>query len=238
MGSFINPPPTGPTSEFSQNPIYPVGTSQTVKWSTSWEYISLVLYQDSNSSFQYLPGSENITASQIRWTTSVDGLFDPLQGNVFFFAVFKSGSGRDYFGSHYFNITNDRVNPQGEPITSPTSTSSAASIPPTSSTFSTATTGGRETVTLAPTPAPSADSSSDTKVGVGVGLGVGILVVVAVGLVVWYFLRRHNQGNTCNNVSNPQAASWKCGDFAEDSNHPNPLQRQLFLSVPPQELST
>ncbi len=54
---FINPPEAGPAGEFRDIGVYPVGTQMTLSWKTSWERYSLVLYQNDNSTFQYLPAS-------------------------------------------------------------------------------------------------------------------------------------------------------------------------------------
>lgn len=56
-GHFTNSPANGTIHDYSRNNIYPVGTQQTIIWETDWDFVSLVLYQDNNASFQYLQGS-------------------------------------------------------------------------------------------------------------------------------------------------------------------------------------
>ena len=50
-GMFYNPPAAGLTGVFSGNPIYSVGLTVLVRWTTDWDRVSLGLrqYGDSNS---------------------------------------------------------------------------------------------------------------------------------------------------------------------------------------------
>lgn len=53
-GVFYNPPTFGATGDFSQNPVYVIGQTVQVRWTVSYNQISLVLYQNNNNTFEYL----------------------------------------------------------------------------------------------------------------------------------------------------------------------------------------
>jgi len=53
-GTFYNPPQSGPVNDYSQNPIYPVGSTVQIRWTVSWDRISLTLWQSGNNDFEYL----------------------------------------------------------------------------------------------------------------------------------------------------------------------------------------
>lgn len=44
---FLNPPNAGPPEEFSQNPIWVLGSIQEIQWQTSLEQYSIALWRQS-----------------------------------------------------------------------------------------------------------------------------------------------------------------------------------------------
>ena len=53
-GVFYNPPQPGPNGDFSQNPVYQIGSTVQLRWSVSWDRISMTLWQNGNNNFEYL----------------------------------------------------------------------------------------------------------------------------------------------------------------------------------------
>jgi hypothetical protein len=53
--SFIEPGPPGTPGDFTQNNVYVVGSQISVRWTSNYSELSLVIYQNDNSNFQYLP---------------------------------------------------------------------------------------------------------------------------------------------------------------------------------------
>ena len=51
---FYFPGSGGPTGDYSQDLIFPIGSTQQIRWSTSYTNLSLVLYKDGDPSFEYL----------------------------------------------------------------------------------------------------------------------------------------------------------------------------------------
>ena len=53
-GIFYNPFPPGTTSDFTQNPTYQVGSTVQLRWSVTWDRISLCLTQNGNPEYEFL----------------------------------------------------------------------------------------------------------------------------------------------------------------------------------------
>ncbi|KAF7193711.1 hypothetical protein HII31_04961 [Pseudocercospora fuligena] len=183
---FINPPPGGPIHDYSQNNVYATGSLIRFQWQTNYTTMSLVLWQNDNSSFQYFIQDQPASLSYT-WTVDLSGKFSLDQGDVFFLGIFNEDGSEAQFGSHYFNITDSSA--QATPTTMTTSVS-ATSIP----TSVTAATDISTTSTSSPTSSSTAavssgglSSSAQVGIGVGVGVGVGALLV---GLAIGYFVRR------------------------------------------------
>jgi hypothetical protein len=51
-GVFINP--AGPQRELANTPVYTIGSTVQLRWTVSWDRISLTLYQNGNPDFEYL----------------------------------------------------------------------------------------------------------------------------------------------------------------------------------------
>ena len=55
-GEFFNPVGPGPVNDYTKNPTYTIGDTVQVRWSTTWDRISLVLWQNGYNEFEYLLG--------------------------------------------------------------------------------------------------------------------------------------------------------------------------------------
>jgi len=58
-GVFYNPPQYGPNGDFSQNPVYQIGSTVQLRWTVSWDRISMTLWQNGNNDFEYLLRKDN-----------------------------------------------------------------------------------------------------------------------------------------------------------------------------------
>ncbi|PGH13426.1 hypothetical protein AJ79_03705 [Helicocarpus griseus UAMH5409] len=194
-GIFYNPPTGGPIHEYKDNPIYELGQTVQLRWATTLEYFSLVLWQNDNPQFEWI--QTNITGiTTYNWVVSTQR--DLRDGEVFFFQIRDASDvgGDNFFGSHYFNITNSDSEDSTTATTS--STPSSSSLSSTSTAIETPTQVVSTSTTPTTTSIPSTVSSttSDTglapqaKVGVGVGVGLGLAFLIILALVIWCFRRR------------------------------------------------
>ena len=133
-GTFYSPPPFGAVHDYSQDPIYQVGSTVQIRWSVSWARISLVSWQNGNPTFEYLLGRvltdtsgqamlihdtlANVTnPNNYDWIVGTDkDISTPgsTNGTVFFLSVFLPGTDTQ-FQSHYFNVTDDGVTTPANP---------------------------------------------------------------------------------------------------------------------------
>ena len=133
-GTFSNPPPFGAVHDYSQDPIYQIGSTVQIRWSVSWAQISLVCWQNGNPTFEYLLGKglpdvswwtmlihdglANVTnPNNYNWVVSTDkDISTPgsTNGTVFFLSVFLPGTDTQ-FQSHYFNLTRDGITAPSSP---------------------------------------------------------------------------------------------------------------------------
>ena len=197
---FVTPPSPGPKFNFEHNLNYPLGTPFTVTWNTTYNKLSLILWQYGNSTNQVLLDSVD-TRTSWPWTVNLDGLYSLSGGNgkcnllvwpavlelcgplsdlvmlVFSFQIIDESSDKDQtitknqFASHEFNISDPNA-----------SQSSSASV----STSSTSTSGS--TASSSPASSSSTGLSTGAKVGIGVGAGLGALFVAAI--VAFFCFRR------------------------------------------------
>ncbi|GFG27524.1 hypothetical protein IFM61606_07565 [Aspergillus udagawae] len=222
-GIFYNPPTGGPIHDYTENPVYVLGQTVQLRWATSLQWFSLVLWQNDNSNYEWI--QTNLTGvTTYDWIVSTNRNLN--DGIVFFFQIRDATdiSNRDrLFASHYFNITKDDATTKKTTSSSLTTTSTSS----TSVSGSTSTTMTTPTVLLTASaalttsshasaaPASSttatgssstADSSSpsgntqesglspQTKLGVGVGVGLGCALLIALGFI-WYLLRRSKKAS-------------------------------------------
>jgi hypothetical protein len=64
---FINPPPIGPKGDFSSNPVYVVGSTVNVAWTTAEDAsrgVSLLLYQLDATDGQWFGDMEYLTRTK------------------------------------------------------------------------------------------------------------------------------------------------------------------------------
>ncbi|MCJ1285083.1 hypothetical protein MMC26_004421 [Xylographa opegraphella] len=203
-------------SDYSQNPTYQVGSTVQLRWSVTWDRISLVLTQVGNRNYEFLlPNVTNM--NNYDWIVSTSQ--NTSNGNVFSLSIYDPGT-HDSFSSHYFNLSDASI------VASPGTFSSAA---PGSSAMATGTTvpdmvtpaavtassamvasNTAPTSTTSTGPVSSASNSyggghhnfngnndysgdnglgSTTKIGIGVGLGVGIPLFIALGIAAGWSLR-------------------------------------------------
>ncbi|KAK5168859.1 uncharacterized protein LTR77_006168 [Saxophila tyrrhenica] len=193
---------------YTADNVYAQGSTINFSWSTSYQTISVTLWQNDNDTFSYLL-KEVPAVSTLAWYVDLYGRFDLDAGEVFFLTVWDEGADSDdQFSSHYFNITGP------DP---PRSTSSAASsttafsIPGGDNGKATSTSAGS---TASPTSSKAASNSSSSssglssgaKAGIGVGVGVGVLGI-AIGAALAFFYRRRSRKSETN-------ASQSVGEWA------------------------
>jgi hypothetical protein len=53
-GIFYNPPTGGPIHEYQDNPVYTLGKTVQLRWDTTLEIISIMLWQNDNSDFEWV----------------------------------------------------------------------------------------------------------------------------------------------------------------------------------------
>lgn len=53
-GIFYNPPTGGPIHVYKDNPVYELGQTVQLRWATSLEYLSLMLWQNDNPDYEWL----------------------------------------------------------------------------------------------------------------------------------------------------------------------------------------
>ncbi|KAE8334003.1 hypothetical protein BDV39DRAFT_165520 [Aspergillus sergii] len=187
-GIFYNPPTGGPIHVYKDNPVYELGQTVQLRWATSLEYLSLMLWQNDNSDYEWL--QTNLTGvTTYNWVVSTQR--NLKDGNVFFFQIRDANDleSANLFASHYFNITDNDAE----------STTTASSTTKTTATMTSPTLSLSTSINTTPTsasPTASSDSGSggglspQATVGVGVGVGLGCAFILVLGAVIWYFRRR------------------------------------------------
>ncbi|KAF4626570.1 hypothetical protein G7Y89_g11591 [Cudoniella acicularis] len=182
---------------------FAVGAVINILWETTWETVTLVIWQDGPLPFQYLPNSQQlVNATSFIWTVNLSGSggnpqYNLRAGETFFFGLFQTGT-QNIFESQFINITGNAV---ASPISSSTtavqsSTASSIYSNPSFSNTSITPTSGSQTPSASPSSSQSAGEGSSTtnKTGLGVGLGMGLGAVIA-GLGAGYFLYRRKRAS-------------------------------------------
>ncbi|MCJ1437691.1 hypothetical protein MMC27_007078 [Xylographa pallens] len=216
-GVFYNPFPPGTVSDFTENPTYQVGSTVQLRWSVTWDRISLCLTQFGNRNYEFLlPNVTNM--NNYDWIVSTSQTIS--NGNVFSLSIYDPGT-HDSFSSHYFNLTDTSIVASPSTFTSagPASATTAAVtmvpdiITPASATMSSATVATNTSPPSLTSTGPLSSAtnnfggghhnfngnddddgggnglSSTTKIGIGVGLGVGIPLFIALGIAAGWTLR-------------------------------------------------
>lgn len=53
-GIFYNPPTGGAIHDYSENQVYNLGDTVQMRWATSLEYFSIMLWQNDNDQFEWI----------------------------------------------------------------------------------------------------------------------------------------------------------------------------------------
>ncbi|KAL2696467.1 hypothetical protein AAEP93_002881 [Penicillium crustosum] len=199
-GIFYNPPTGGPIHEYQNNPVYTLGETVQMRWDTSLEIFSIMLWQNDNSDFEWVQ-TNLYGVTSYDWIVSTNRKLS--NGEIFFFQIRNASNINDLneiFASHYFNITKD------DSATSTTSSlavsTTQATVPtPSLSTSSTTTQAVATATTVGHNSQGNSGLSDGTKVGVGVGVGLGGAFVAA--LALFFFVRRRSKSSTQVNESIP-----------------------------------
>src|SRR6266498_2047509 len=208
---FYNPVPGATIHDYSKNPIYNIGKTVDLQWSTSYKRLSLVLWQNDNPINEYIlrmysphpcpqPSQllticsiENVTTrTEYKWRVATNQ--NLVNGTVFFLVIYDESADNngDSFSSHYFNLTQKATSGGSSTTKKPSSTmhtsikSGTATTKPVSNTAAAA--------TSTPTASSSDSGSSGLSTSAKVGLGVGIPVAVILGAAAtWWFLSQRNR---------------------------------------------
>ncbi|KAJ5720919.1 uncharacterized protein N7483_008853 [Penicillium malachiteum] len=186
-GVFYNPPTGGKIHDYTKNPVYTLGQTLQMRWTTTLASFSILLWQNDNADYEWVQTDiSNLTSYD--WIVSTNQNLS--NGNVFFFQIRNASNLEDQdelFASHYFNITEKSSTATMSPSTSTTqgafqrsAESKSSSVPLVASPTITTTSRALSTETAIATNRSNTGHhglSIDTKVGIGVGAGaVGILV--------------------------------------------------------------
>lgn len=80
MNTFSNPPVPGVIHDYSSDHIWHIGTTQNISWATDYDLISLVLWQNGNSSAFVLIDT-SAPQQYLEWPVQIDGTFQLSDGN-------------------------------------------------------------------------------------------------------------------------------------------------------------
>ncbi|KAI0972728.1 hypothetical protein F4678DRAFT_460293 [Xylaria arbuscula] len=207
VGQFFNPPDAVMgTHDYSTNPLYSLGTTQTIKFTTIYRNYAINIWQETQGENAAIRGpsifsTEDGAVTQFDWQVQLYQ-FDLSASNIFFLWLTSSSPNEDgsdpvSVTSHYFNISDSSDTPNSL-STTPHSTLSATSTRFPSTSLSTARTS---TVTFSSTMTPQISTASSTpsglstgaKAGIGVGASLGGLVIIITAFLVFRRLKhRHS----------------------------------------------
>ncbi|KAE8157317.1 hypothetical protein BDV40DRAFT_305285 [Aspergillus tamarii] len=108
QGIFYNPPTGGPIHVYKDNPAYELEQMVQLRWATSLESISIMLWQDDNPHAEWL--QTNLSdVTTYNWIVSTQRNLD--DGNVFFFQIRDADETEspDFFGERFDNDDDDVV---------------------------------------------------------------------------------------------------------------------------------
>ncbi|KXG52093.1 uncharacterized protein PGRI_083770 [Penicillium griseofulvum] len=199
-GIFYNPPTGGPIHEYRNNPVYILGETVQLRWDTTLETFSIMIWQNDNLDYEWVQTNLHDVTSY-DWIVSTNR--DLNNGEVFFFQVRNASDINDpdgIFASHYFNITEDdsaSFTASSIAISTTQATASTPSLRPSLTTTQAVAT----TTTAGDNSQGNSGLSGGTKIGVGVGVGLGGAFVAA--LAIFLFVRRRSKSSTQVNESIP-----------------------------------
>ncbi|MCJ1475126.1 hypothetical protein MMC13_003786 [Lambiella insularis] len=234
--TFYNPPAPDATVDWSNNPVYQVGSTVQVRWAVTWDRVSLCLFQNGAPQHDYeflLPNASNTNNYDwIALTTKNISSQSGVLGNVFSLYAFEPGT-FTYFQSHFFNLTTNAVPSASTPI------ATAAIVPTTMAVVTTSSTppsmlpsgvlsdghGGQGSSTATATSTGAAATSQGfhhhsndggdndlgtmEKVGLGVGIGVGVPLFIAIGIMTGWVLRACFRRKRARAIVKPKMLPWK-----------------------------
>ncbi|OHE99309.1 hypothetical protein CORC01_05350 [Colletotrichum orchidophilum] len=183
---FRRPPGPGPTGDFRDNLVYPLGTQLDLQWETDFTAIDLIIWHEAKyptNEATYARIISNTRSLGMLWTVSFNGFpshHDPTLGPVYFIQMFNHSATVGDITCHYFNITDSAVSASTTTSAAPTSTASSVTV---------AATSANPTPTASSTPGGGNNgASTGTVAGIAVGAVVGTLAIA--GLVGWFIWRR------------------------------------------------
>ncbi|KAI0200219.1 hypothetical protein F4808DRAFT_430070 [Astrocystis sublimbata] len=196
VGRFFSPPDAiKGTHDYSDNPVYILGETQTIKYTTTYPDYAITLWQqklhqDAATDGPTIFSTKNGAVTQFDWQAQVYQ-FDLSVSNMFFLWLTPNSKASDRSDlptvtSHYFNISDEpRLSSLSSSATSSTITTSSTQL----STVSLPPAGTTTAVDATPVlPTPDADTgelSTGAKAGVGVGAGLGGFVVIVLSVILF-----------------------------------------------------
>ncbi|CAJ2507257.1 Uu.00g084430.m01.CDS01 [Anthostomella pinea] len=202
VGKFFNPPNADaePTTDFSSNPVWTIGDTQSIKYTTVYQNYTIALWQQNIGQgsatlgpviFQTINGA----VTQFDWSVQLFQ-FDLAPSNVFYLLLSTTSGpeGALAVSSHYFNITQESPVSSSMSATATTSSVVGASTSPTVS--PTTITSISATASSMPVGMPGASSGlgGGAKAGIGVGAALGALAIIAAAVFLFRRSRAKRKG--------------------------------------------
>ncbi|KAK1977620.1 hypothetical protein LZ30DRAFT_731329 [Colletotrichum cereale] len=183
---FRQPPGSGPASNYRDNPSYRLGSQVDLEWDTDFEAIDLLLWHQAPYNGQislYTRIFSNIKSSSVPWTVSYSGfpsIFDSDLSPVYYIQMYDHNAATsDIITCHYFNITD------------PSSSTTSASVTPTSTILQTASTSALSGPDPSSSPSPRPEDKGLPNGAVaGIAVGGTLVALIVASLVGWMFWKR------------------------------------------------
>ncbi|KAI0817245.1 hypothetical protein GGR55DRAFT_619560 [Xylaria sp. FL0064] len=199
-GQFFNPPNADEALDFSANLVYPLGTTQTIKFTTIYQNYAINLWQQIQGERAATRGpsifsTEDGAVTQFDWQVQLYQ-FDLSASNVFFLwltsnSLNDDGSDPMSVTSHYFNISDNSETPGSS--TTPRSTRAAlstqlssTSLSPSSASRTPTAVSPMSTTSETSTISPTAGGlSTGAQAGIGVGVALAGLAIIIIAFLVF-----------------------------------------------------
>ncbi|KAI0470321.1 hypothetical protein F4859DRAFT_522798 [Xylaria cf. heliscus] len=220
VGQFFSPPPYGSTTDDnSANPVYALGDTQTIKFTTTYSDYAINLCQvnwgDGTSTLgPSVFSTENGAVTQFDWLVQVYQ-FDLSASNVFYLWLTSKiqnddGSDPEAIASQYFNISDDSYFNDPDPSDSSSSAPLTSTIsftePSTTSLSPTGTTTYPPTITPSQTLVPGG-LNTGAKAGIGVGASLAGLAVITLSLLLFRRIRQRRGYQAPDQPQAPEAVA-------------------------------
>ncbi|KAI0203564.1 hypothetical protein F4808DRAFT_24190 [Astrocystis sublimbata] len=211
---FVSPTyqTTTSTVKYSANSRWPLGSTQIVAFTTSWEEYRVELWQQKqaggatlSSQFNYAQKDGEEFPQSFQWTVQTYEL-QLSRFPVFFFWLINNNNSSQQQASAYFNITIEDSTPSASASTSSEPTTSSSLMP---SRFSTITTTTSHIISSSVSKSSTLSTSTSTPVsnftesaaasrglsagavaGIAVGVSLGGLLILGIAALVWFKKRR------------------------------------------------